>query len=358
MSVGHLVILRYLTREILVTTGTITCVLLVIFLSSRLVRFLEQAASGGLPIDLVWALVLWRIPSSLELILPLALTLAVLTSISRMNADSELVVLQTSGCSTFRLFSVIAVPTVLIALVVASLAIVGSPYVANQLEHVLQDKDRLTALDTLVAGRFQNDATGRLIYADSMSDDRNYLFGVFISEPSGQADETTVISAQTGQYEVQGEQKFLALSNGTRYIGRVDSADWEVSEFERYLIRVEPEIRDRPQDIDTLSTPQLLKLGTPAAAATVGWRFSMPILVLMMMPCAFVVARSSPRQSRFFWMVPIMLMQFFYFIALTMMEDSVESGELTATLGFGMVHGMVLLFVVSCFVIARWTRSA
>jgi len=99
VSVGHLVILRYLTREILETAGAVALVLLLVVLSGRFIQFLEKAAAGELSIELMLTMILWRVPSSLELILPLALTLSVLLVLGRMNQDSELTILRAAGYS-------------------------------------------------------------------------------------------------------------------------------------------------------------------------------------------------------------------------------------------------------------------
>jgi len=73
-----LIILRYLTGEILKSTFAVSMVLLLVVLSGRFIQFLEKAAVGELSLELVFTMILWRIPSSLELILPLALTLSIL----------------------------------------------------------------------------------------------------------------------------------------------------------------------------------------------------------------------------------------------------------------------------------------
>ena len=78
-------------------------------------QFLDMAANGELSVELMLTMILWRIPSSLELILPLALTLSVLLVIGRMNQESELIIFRAAGYSDFRLFGVIFLPAVLVA---------------------------------------------------------------------------------------------------------------------------------------------------------------------------------------------------------------------------------------------------
>ena len=72
-------------------------ILLLVVLSGRFIQFLEKAANGELSVQLMLTMILWRVPSSLELILPLALTLSVLLVMGRMNQESELTILRAAG---------------------------------------------------------------------------------------------------------------------------------------------------------------------------------------------------------------------------------------------------------------------
>ena len=129
-----MIILRYFSREILETTAGVSLVLLLVVLSGRFIQFLEKAASGALSVELMFTMILWRIPSSLELILPLALTLAVLLVLGRMSLESELTILRAAGYSNLRLFGIVLVPATAIALLVGWLSLVLSPEVARELD--------------------------------------------------------------------------------------------------------------------------------------------------------------------------------------------------------------------------------
>ncbi|MCH1501386.1 MAG: LptF/LptG family permease, partial [Litoricolaceae bacterium] len=119
-----MIILRYFSREILETTAGVSLILLLVVLSGRFIQFLEKAANGELSVELMLTMILWRVPSSLELILPLALTLSVLLVMSRMNQESELTILRAAGYSNTRLFAIVLVPAALVAVLVGWLSLV------------------------------------------------------------------------------------------------------------------------------------------------------------------------------------------------------------------------------------------
>ena len=255
-----MIILRYFSREILETTAGVSLVLLLVVLSGRFIQFLEKAASGALSIELMFTMILWRIPSSLELILPLALTLSVLLVLGRMSLESELTILRAAGYSNRRLFGIVLVPATAIALLVGWLSLVLSPEVARELDRQVIAQENLTVFDTVVPGRFQTDKSGRLIYAEGISDDRESLIDVFIVEPSTskQKDTEVFLTGKIARQQLNAGEKYLVLLNGYRHIGTDTSLEWEISKFERYLIRLDPETDDRPESLDTKSTRALL----------------------------------------------------------------------------------------------------
>ena len=61
---------RYINRQVLGIFLAALAVLMSIALGDRLIRFLEQAASGGIPGDLVLYLLLLRMPEMFQLVLP------------------------------------------------------------------------------------------------------------------------------------------------------------------------------------------------------------------------------------------------------------------------------------------------
>ena len=335
-----MIILRYFSREILETTAGVSLVLLLVVLSGRFIQFLEKAASGALSIELMFTMILWRIPSSLELILPLALTLSVLLVLGRMSLESELTILRAAGYSNRRLFGLVLVPATAIALLVGWLSLVLSPEVARELDRQVIAQENLTVFDTVVPGRFQTDKSGRLIYAEGISDDRESLIDVFIVEPSTskQKDTEVFLTGKTARQELNAGEKYLVLLNGYRHIGADTSLEWEISKFERYLIRLDPETEDRPESLDTKSTRALLASGEAPELAIVSWRISLPIVCLLMLPVAFLIGRGSPRQGRFIWVIPIILIQFGYITALSFAQKAITAGHWAPWPGLFWVH--------------------
>jgi lipopolysaccharide export system permease protein len=351
-----LVILRYFSREILTTATAVSVVLLLVVLSGRFIQFLEKAANGELSVELMLTMIVWRVPSSLELILPLALTLSVLLVMSRLNQDSELAVLRAAGYSNWRLFTMVLIPALGLAVLVGWLSLVLSPEVARELDRQVDARERLTVFDTVVPGRFQTGKSGRLIYAESISADRQSLVDVFIVEPSTDARTDVFLTGKTARQEFTEGDKFLVLFDGYKHVGRPDQLDWEISRFDRYLIRLLPDATERPSSLDTLSTEALIRAGGPQEFAIASWRVSLPIMCVLMLPFAFVLGRGSPRQSRFLWVIPVIVFQFFYITGLSFAQKAVMRGEIPPWPGVFVVHLVVLALVIVVLMIGPWIK--
>ena len=92
-----MLLFRYLCISVLQATLGVTVVLLLIVTSGRLAKYLTQASTGNLAPDLVFEIVLFRIPDFLPLIIPLGLFVGILLVYGRLYVDSEMTVLSACG---------------------------------------------------------------------------------------------------------------------------------------------------------------------------------------------------------------------------------------------------------------------
>ena len=78
-------------------------ILLLVLMSGRFVKYLAKAVAGDMDSNSIFAMIGYRIPSFLELTLPLAFFLAVLLSFGRLYVQNEMSVLKACGVSERRL---------------------------------------------------------------------------------------------------------------------------------------------------------------------------------------------------------------------------------------------------------------
>ncbi len=132
IKVGILIIFRYLVRELSGTFFAVTLVLLMIIVSGRLIKTMASAAAGEVSMELILLALLYRMPSFLEIIIPLALFLSILIGYGRLYAESEMTVLTATGFSDKKLLGYSLIPAAFMVLVVALFSMYLSPLGAQK----------------------------------------------------------------------------------------------------------------------------------------------------------------------------------------------------------------------------------
>jgi lipopolysaccharide export system permease protein len=118
MKIFKLTILdRYFLREILQALLAVLLVLLLIMLSNKLTRFLKNAATGEWPTDVVLPMLGLVTVSSLTLVMPMAVFLAVILAVGRFYKDSEMTVINGCGISTLRLYRPLGMMALALAII-------------------------------------------------------------------------------------------------------------------------------------------------------------------------------------------------------------------------------------------------
>src|SRR5690606_28305992 len=342
------ILFRYLTREILLTMSAVTLTLLVIVVSGRLVGYLGSAAAGDLPAGLVFLIIALRLPGFLELILPLAFFISVLLALGRFYVDSEMVVISACGISPQRLCAMVLVPAAAVALLVAFTSLVVSPFTTLKVRQMLNDAGNSTGIEALGAGRFRviNQGRGRVTYVDSIDKASGEMVGVFAAdrhtESDGSSRQVIMVAARGHtQIEPDSDSRFLVLQNGTRYLGQPGDMEFQVMEFGTLGQRMEaanPRPLSRKQD--TLSTMELLRSSGADAKATLQWRVSLAILVLVSTLMAVALARTDHRRGRYGKLFPAFLLFMVYLVLMNAAREAVGDQRIPVAVGLWWVHGV------------------
>lgn len=345
-----MIVFRYLSRELLITSGAVSAVLLVIIMSGRFIKYLAQAAQGALDPGVLLMIMGFRLPGFLGLILPLGLFLGILLAYGRLYLDSEMTVLSATGMSPQRLMILTLGPALVVALLVGWLSLVLAPRGLGEVARILEEQDALTEFDTLMPGRFQtlNDGS-RVTYTRALSEDRTQLEGVFISETrpareGGKGREVGVLVAERGRQVVQADgSRYLILENGYRYDGRPGHAAYRVIHYDTYgILLPRPEVRVELGELEALPTSQLIGSEERRHRVELQWRLSLPLLVLVVTLLAVPLARVNPRQGRYLKLLPAILLYMAYLSLLIAVRGALDKGRLPVALGFWWVHALFM----------------
>ncbi|HMB58757.1 MAG TPA: LptF/LptG family permease, partial [Xanthomonadales bacterium] len=112
-----MIIDRYMVREVGLPFLVVASVLVIIFSTYSLTRYLVDANAGLLMAGEVVRLTALRSLVSLEVLLPLSFYFAIIIGMGRLYSDSEIYAMRSSGISEHRMMR----PVMLLALVLAVL---------------------------------------------------------------------------------------------------------------------------------------------------------------------------------------------------------------------------------------------
>ncbi len=352
-----MIIFRYLFRQVFSTMLAVTLILLLVFMSGRFIKYLAQAAAGGLSPDVLFNIMAFRLPGFLELILPLGFFIGVLLAYGRMYLESEMTVLHACGYSEGRLYRDTLLMSFLVAAVVGGMSLWASPAGMQQVERIFEEQSKLTEFEMLLPGNFQKLKSGnRVTYTQALSDDKRTMFNVFISEPSRQTEGASLIYAREGYQQINAEtgERFLVLRSGRRYEGRPGAADFQVLEFETYGIRIDqPDAEKRSVKEEAIPSNELLGSDDSELRALLHWRLGLPALVPVVTLLALSLCRVNPRQGRFFHLFPAMIIYVAYLGLLIVARKSVAKQEVSEFALWG-VHAVFLAISLGLLSRSLW----
>jgi lipopolysaccharide export system permease protein len=226
-----LIIGRYIAREISQAMAATLTVLLLIYVSNHFVRILGEVNSGALHSEVVIKMLGMRILSSMSILLPLALFLAVLLAFGRLYKDSEVVAMEACGVSPRLGLHAVMGFSVVIAALVAICSLLLVPWSEEQIYQIRDQQQAGSELTGLISGRFVEPRhNSGVIYAERIDAKSNSMENVFIEGLlSGEDRHKLVVVARSGsqQQDPRSGEHFLILKDGFRYEGTPGQRDYQ-----------------------------------------------------------------------------------------------------------------------------------
>lgn len=349
------VIDRYLLKEVVQNWLAVTLVLWVIVVSNRLARFLGEAAAGELPGGVIFTLLGLKSVEYLVVLLPLTLYLGVLLALGRLYKDSEMTALAACGIGTAQIYRPLLGLAAVVAVGIAALALFVTPVTAELGYQARARASGQTDLSVVTAGRFQEAASGRMIfYAERVSPDRERLEGLFVrSVQDGVPTLVTAHSAYPARDTHTGD-RFLVMEDGYRYQGLPGDPVFRVLRFNRHGVRLETvEVLNPVIKHDAKPTRELLGSDDLHDVAELQWRLSLPLATLSLVLLAVPLSRTTPRQGRFGRLFVAVLVFIVYYNLMGTAQVWVEKGTIPAQPGMWWVHAVPVAITLALFRLTR-----
>jgi lipopolysaccharide export system permease protein len=172
------------------------------------------------------------IPMLMMVIAPIALVVAVGHSLNQLNTDSEIVVMNASGMSPWRIFRPFLTTTLVVAMMVFGISAYLAPKGLRELRNWATKVKADFVINIVQPGRFMTAERGLTIHIRERRAD-GQLLGVFVDDRRD-ANQRATFLAEYGEIVETGRGTFLVLMNGN--VQRVETGrpDPTIVLFERY----------------------------------------------------------------------------------------------------------------------------
>lgn len=223
----------YLLGQLVGPTALFTFLLTAVIWLSQSLRLLDLVINRGQSAPTFLYLTLLVLPGLLVIILPIAFFFGTLFALSKLNTDSELVVMSAAGFSRFQ----IAVPVFLSAAIVMALTYLCGLYLMPAGQRAMKDKVVDIRADIGAAllneGEFNTPARGLTVFIRELNSDGS-IRGVFVHDNRNVARPVTYL-AESGQLVQTPSGARLIMVDGTIEVAGRGGAQLQVLKFQRYV---------------------------------------------------------------------------------------------------------------------------
>lgn len=228
---------RYLFRQLLVSTLWASVALAGVGILSQSLSGLELIVEQRQSAWVFAKVTLLALPKTLSLIVPLALFVASLITLNRLQAEQEIVVCYAGGVSRWR----VAAPALRLAALVTLITLIANLWIQPLASRNMRAELNAARADLAAAlvreGRFTNPAEGLTVYAQEVERGGN-LKNLFINhqEKSGQ---DVTYTAREGRLTDRNGSPVLVMRNGATQTFSPEGVLNYLS-FEEYIFDLKP----------------------------------------------------------------------------------------------------------------------
>lgn len=331
-------------NELARSFGATLVVIVTIVMTIVLIRTLGQASRGFINPEDVMLFMAYSALGRLPTILTLSLFIAMVSTLSRMYRDSEMVVWFTSGQGLAGFLKPLFRFAWPVLLVVTLLSLFVWPWTNQQTRDMQTRYEQRSDLDRIAPGQFQESSSGnRVFFIDRDQPGAQASNNVFIA--ATEKGKSSVTTARSGRLETREDGQFLILENGQRLENVIGQTALKVSNFEEYGTKTGGSSafsQDTPA-AKLLSTRDLIKAPTPGNLSELAWRFGLALSAINFVILALALASGNPRSGRSGSMIFVLLSFVVYNNMISLGQGWIVAG----LIGFGnlllLLHGGVLL---------------
>ncbi|MFZ4286496.1 LPS export ABC transporter permease LptF [Variovorax sp. HJSM1_2] len=348
-------------KELARSFGATLVALVTVVMTMMLIRTLGQASKGSVNPSEVLMVMGYTVLGYLAPILTLSLFIAVVSTLSRMYRESEMVIWFAGGQGLFGFLRPLLRFAWPMLLAVAGLALLVWPWTNQQIAEMKNRYEKRGDLERVAPGQFQESSNGtRVFFIDKDSPDARTGNNVFIS--SVDHGKEAVTSARSARIEVEEDGRFLMLQNGQRVESSIGKLDLKVSEFDEYGTRIGEKVVDAMAAVPARArtTLDLLISRTRSDLAELAWRIGLALASFNFVLIALAVSSGNPRSARGGNQILALFTFVVYYNMLNLGQNWIGNGSIGFAPFLLALHGGVFVLSMVWLTVRhnRWTLQS
>ena len=315
-------------------------VLLIFFLlvvGSRIVGYFEQAAEGNIDPGIILSVIALRFPDFITLLIPLSFFLGLLITIGRLNSEGEIHGYFSAGLSKFNLIKFLLPQAFIYFFITLVLSLYIAPYTKNLSKDLLVIDSFEEQIDAIQSDEIVSLDDGGFLYVQTA--DEGLIKGVKLF----QVDEDNSFIVISDELLTTEKDKTIELNlkNGSFYGGLFSESSKIISNFNNFNFEID---KNMSQSND-LSLTKLFDYSLASDQATFQWNISIPITILILLLYGIYISSSKPREGKFSFMLPGMLIYVSYLSLLILAREFISDNP-GSIFNLWFIHGLFVLFLL------------
>ena len=314
-------------------------VLLVFFLlvvGSRVVGYFEQAAEGNIDPGIILSVIVLRFPDFITLLIPLSFFLGLLITIGRLNSEGEIHGYFSAGLSKLNLIKFLLPQAFIYFFITLVLSLYIAPYTKNLSKELLVIDSFEEQIDAIQSDEIVSLDNGGFLYVQTA--DEGLIKGVKFF----QVDEDNSFIVISDELLTKEKDKTIELNlkNGSFYGGLFSESSKIISNFNNFNFEID---KNMSQSND-LSLTKLFDYSSASDQATFQWNISIPITILILLLYGIYISSSKPREGKFSFMLPGMLIYVSYLSLLILSREFISDNP-SYIFNLWFINGLFVLFL-------------
>ena len=314
-------------------------VLLIFFLlvvGSRIVGYFEQAAEGNIDPGIILSVIVLRFPDFITLLIPLSFFLGLLITIGRLNSEGEIHGYFSAGLSKLNLIKFLLPQAFIYFFITLVLSLYIAPYTKNLSKELLVIDSFEEQIDAIQSDEIVSLDNGGFLYVQTA--DEGLIKGVKFF----QVDEDNSFIVISDELLTKEKDKTIELNlkNGSFYGGLFSESSKIISNFNNFNFEID---KNMSQSND-LSLTKLFDYSSASDQATFQWNISIPITILILLLYGIYISSSKPREGKFSFMLPGMLIYVSYLSLLILSREFISDNP-SSIFNLWFIHGLFVLFL-------------